>query len=69
MKYLVKRIMEPDFGCEEKPEGHIDMDTVVLRSENGEEISVEIADNELYEKNINVGDWVFFDINHVVYKE
>lgn len=69
MKYIVKKIMEPDYGCEERPEGYIAMDTVTLRDESGSEINMEIADAELYAKNINEGDWVYFDLNNQIYKE
>ena len=69
LKYIVKRIMEPDYGCEERPDGYVAMDRVVLRDEAGLEIDMDIPDSELYEKNINEGDWVFFDLNNQVFKE
>lgn len=69
MKYIVKKIMEPDYGCEERPDNYIAMDKVLLRNENGMEIELEIADNELYEKDINEGDWVYFDRNNQMFKE
>ena len=61
--------MEPDYGCEERPENYIAMDQVILRDECGSEISMEISDSELYEKDINEGDWVFFDLNNQIFKE
>ncbi len=69
MKYIVKKIMEPDYGCEERPDDYVAMDKVILRDETGSEISMEIQDSELYEKNINEGDWVFFDLNNQIFKE
>ena len=69
MKYIVKQIIEPDFGCEGRPEGYITDDNVLLRDANGQEISIEIPDSELYEKNINEGDWVYFDLNNQIFKE
>ena len=69
MKYIVKRIMEPDYGCEERSDDYITMDKVILRDESGSEISMEISDLELYEKNINEGDWVYFDLNNQIFKE
>ena len=69
MKYIVKKIMEPDYGCEERPDNYIAMDKVLLKNENGMEIELEIADNELYEKDINEGDWVYFDRNNQMFKE
>ena len=69
MKYIVKRIMEADYGCEERPDNYIAMDTVILRDETGDEIEMEISDKELYSKDINEGDWVYFDVNNVIFKE
>lgn len=68
MKLLVLKIQEPDYGCEERPDNYIAMDKVTLRGDEGE-IVVEVVDKELYEKNINEGDWVFFDVNNVIYKD
>ena len=68
MKLLVLKIQEPDYGCEERSDNYIAMDKVILRSDDGE-VEIEISDNELYEKNINEGDWVYFDVNNVIYKE
>lgn len=69
MKYIVKRIMEQDYGCEERLDDYVAMDIVILRDENGSEIEMEILDGELYEKDINEGDWVYFDLNNVIFKE
>lgn len=68
MKLLVLKIQEPDYGCEERPDNYIAMDKVTLRSDDGE-VEIEISDKELYEKNINESDWVFFDVNNAIYKE
>ena len=65
MKYIVKKIMEPDYGCEERPEDYMSLDKVILRDENGQEIEMDISDKELYQKDINEGDWVYFDLNKV----
>lgn len=69
MKYIVKRIMEPDYGCEERSDDYIPLDKVILRDENGQEIEMDIFDKELYQKDINEGDWVYFDLNNVIFKE
>lgn len=61
--------MELDYGCEERLDDYVAMDRVILRDENGSEISMEISDSELYEKDINEGDWVFFDLNNQIFKE
>ena len=41
----------------------------ILRNENGSEIDMEIPEAELYEKDINEGDWVYFDLENRIYKE
>ena len=56
MGHLVMRIDEPDFGCEGCPNGVEPMAKVTLmKLKNEEEIQLEIADAELYRKNINEG--------------
>ena len=40
MKYIVKQILEPDFGCEERQDDYVVMDNVILRDENGSEIDM-----------------------------
>ena len=69
MKYIVKKILEADYGCEERPDNYVAMDKIILRDESGTEIDMEVPDTELYEKNINEGDWVFFDLNNQIFKE
>lgn len=59
--YIVKQIYEADFGCEGMPDGSEIQAEILLRSEDGEEISVMVPDGELYDKNINEGDRVHFD--------
>ena len=67
--WKVTHIYDDDYGCEERPDDYIAIDRVILRDESGSEISMEISDSELYEKNINEGDWVFFDLNNQIFKE
>lgn len=69
VKYIVKQILEPDFGCEERQDDYVVMDNVILRDENGSEIDMKIPDSELYEKDINEGDRVFFDLSNHIFKE
>ena len=64
MKYIVKRIIEPDYGCEERSDDYVAMDRVILRDEDGSEI----PDSELYEKDIVEGDWVSFNLDNQVFK-
>lgn len=68
MKYIVKRIIEPDYGCEERSDDYVAMDRVILRDEDGSEIEMEIPDSELYEKDIVEGDWVSFNLYNQVFK-
>ena len=53
--YTVISIDEPDYGCEERPDGYEKMDRVALRDENQEIIYMEISDAELYREKIDVG--------------
>lgn len=69
MKYIVKRIQEADYGCEERPEGYQFQVLLRLRDETGQEIDMEVADAELLAKYINEGDWVFFDKDNEIFKE
>ena len=50
MEYFVKRIDEPDFGCEGRPEGKPAMDKVWLEDENQHTIVIEIEDEKLSEE-------------------
>lgn len=68
MKYIVKRIIETDYGCEERSDDYVAMDRAILRDEDGSEIEMEIPDSELYEKDIVEGDWVSFNLDNQVFK-
>lgn len=69
MKYIVKKIQEADYGCEERPVGYLPQVLLCLRDETGQEIDMEVADAELLAKDINEGDWVFFDKDNEIFKE
>lgn len=43
--------------------------TIYMLTPNGSEIDMEIADKELYSKDINEGDWVYFGLNNRIFKE
>lgn len=68
MKYIVERILEPDYGCEERPDDYVAIDRVVLKDEDAQEISRKIPDKELYDKDINEGDCVYFDSKKKILK-
>ena len=57
---IVKNIIEEDFGCEGRPNGQKPKCKVILRDFSGNEMDVFIDDEELYSKNINIGDHVHF---------
>lgn len=54
--FTVKRIDDPDFGCEGIQEGQIPMAVVFLTDENGHESSIKVSDASLYRNNISEGD-------------
>lgn len=60
-RFRLRRIDEPDFGCEGRPDGKPIMDKVYLRSAQGAEQVVEVADALLYERDLNEGDMVLWD--------
>lgn len=59
--YIVKDILEPDFGCEGLPDGQELCCEVILEDqESGQVLTVKAADAELYEKGIEVGSAVTY---------
>ena len=69
MMYTVKRIDEDlNFGCEERPDDVPVMAIVTLVDSSGEEVTVNAEDAELYERNINEGDKVCFNVNNKLEK-
>ncbi len=56
--YKIKRIDDPDFGCEGIQEGQTAMAIVYLTDENGQNSSISISDDLLYRKDIREGDTV-----------
>lgn len=68
-RYTVKRIDEPDFGCEGRPEDAVIMDKVHLCDEQGNAKVVEVSDALLYERNLNEGDSVIWDYEKGLIKD
>ncbi len=64
-----KRIQESDYGCEERPDNYKATVVLTLRSDAGDEIEMEVLDDDLYKLNINEGDWVSFDVDNKIFKE
>lgn len=69
MKYIIKKIQEADFGCEERPGGCGAMDSIRICDIEGRELEMEVPDADLLTQNINEGDWVYFDKENNIYKE
>ena len=69
MMYTVKRIDgDLNFGCEERPDDAPVMAIVTLVDSSGKEVTVKAEDARLYERNINEGDKVCFDVNNKLEK-
>ena len=69
MKYIVKKIQEADFGCEERSDGVGAMMLLRLRDESNHETDMEVADADLLAEDINEGDWIYFDKDNKIFKE
>jgi hypothetical protein len=54
-KWIVKRIQEADFGCEERPDGEKVKVIVTLEDAAGKLSEVLVEDDWLYEKGIDEG--------------
>ena len=55
MSWIVKRIQEDDFGCEERPDDAKVKVLVTLVDENGQERLVRVEDDWLYANGIDEG--------------
>ena len=55
MSWMVKRIQEDDFGCEERPDDTKTQVLVTLADENGQERLIRVDDEWLYENGIDEG--------------
>lgn len=57
--YKVIDIIEPDFGCEGLPDGQeYCVDIILNNTETADNITVNVADAELYKKEIDIGSFV-----------
>ncbi len=61
MTYKLKKILEADYGCEERPAGYVPQVLVILQDEAGNQIEREVPDADLYARDINEGALVYFD--------
>lgn len=55
MSWIVKRIQEDDFGCEERPDDVRVKVLVTLADENGQERLIRVEDDWLYANGIDEG--------------
>lgn len=55
MSWIVKRIQEDDFGCEERPDDAKVKVLVTLADENGQERLIHVEDDWLYANGIDEG--------------
>ena len=68
MIYIVKKIQEADFGCEERPAGYKPQVIVRLCDESGHEMDKELPDADLYALDIDEDDLVYFDNDNKIRK-
>lgn len=55
MTWQVKQIIEPDFGCEGRPEGYVQKDIVLIQADNGSSREIQAEDQVLLQHNVNEG--------------
>ena len=58
MRYKIIEILEPDFGCEERPEGYVQVDDVVVEDDLGSQHILKMEDAKLYELELDVGSYM-----------
>ncbi len=55
MTWQVKQIIEPDFGCEGRPDGYVQKDIVLIQADNGSSREIQAEDQVLLQHNVNEG--------------
>ena len=58
MRYKIVEILEPDFGCEGRPDGYIQVDDVVVEDTLGTRHILKMEDAKLYELELDVGSYM-----------
>ena len=58
MRYKIIEILEPDFGCEGRPEGYVQVDDVVVEDDLGSQHILKMEDAKLYELELDVGSYM-----------
>lgn len=67
-KYIIKQIEEADFGCEGRPEGYVPMVKVYIEDESGIEMTLEMEDAKMYERQLDEGTEVILGEDDTLYK-
>ena len=68
MTYLITKIQEADYGCEERPAGYVPQVLLKLKDESGQESYREVPDADLYAQDIKEGDRVSFNQDNQIQK-
>ncbi len=58
MRYKIIEILEPDFGCEGRPEGYVQVDDVVVEDDLGSQHILKMEDAKLYELKLDIGSYM-----------
>ena len=69
MKYLITKIQEADYGCEERPADYVPQALLKLKDESGQESYREVPDADLYKLDIREGDRITFTQDNHIQKE
>ncbi len=69
MTYLITKIQEADYGCEERPAGYVPQVLLRLQDESGQESYREVPDADLYAQDIEEGDRLTFTQDNHIQKE
>lgn len=69
MTYLITKIQEADYGCEERPADYVPQVLLRLQDESGQESYREVPDADLYKLDIREGDRISFTQDNHIQKE
>ncbi|MST88661.1 hypothetical protein FYJ79_03550 [Sharpea azabuensis] len=58
MRYKIIEILEPDFGCEGRPEVYVQVDDVVVEDDLGSQHILKMEDAKLYELKLDIGSYM-----------
>ena len=69
LTYLITKIQEADYGCEERPADYVPQVLLKLQDETGQESYREVPDADLYKLDIREGDRISFTQDNHIQKE